>query len=139
MENQRYKISDDSGNSIIALKEDDRFVSVGEMAQHVAIDILEDYRDIKNGIKKVIMQNNKNVVEEYYDGPNRVMTCNYAVEQHLFKKNSSFKCTFEDPYTQKHATYYFLKLAMMHNFVTDKTEKYINDIAPAERKTLSQH
>lgn len=98
-----------------------------------------DKVEIKNGIKKVIMQNNKNVVEEYYDGPNRVMTCNYTVEQHLFKKNSSFKCTFEDPYTQKHATYYFLKLAMMHNFVTDKTEKYINDIAPAERKTLSQH
>ena len=52
MEKQRYKISDYAGNSIIALKEDDRFVSVGEMAQHVAIDILEDYRDIKNGIKK---------------------------------------------------------------------------------------
>lgn len=52
MEKQRYKISDDAGNSIIALKEDERFVSVGEMAQHVAIDILEDYRDIKNGIKK---------------------------------------------------------------------------------------
>ena len=52
MEDQRYKISDDAGNSIIALKEDERFVSVGEMAQHVAIDILEDYRDIKNGIKK---------------------------------------------------------------------------------------
>ncbi len=98
-----------------------------------------DKVEIRNGIKKVIMKNNKNVVEEYYDGPNRVMTCNYTVEQHLSKKSSFFRCTFEDPYTQKHATYYFLKLAMMHNFVTDKTEKYINAIAPAERKTLSQH
>ena len=95
--------------------------------------------EIRNGIKKVIMKNNENVVEEYYEGATKVMTCNYAVTQGPFHKSSSFKCTFDSEYTQKHSVYYFLKLALMHDFITDKTEEYINQIAPKDSQTLTQH
>lgn len=51
MERQRYTITDKNGKSVIAEKEASRFISIDEFAQHIAMDIIDDYRNIKSGDK----------------------------------------------------------------------------------------
>ena len=53
MERQRYTITDKNGKSVIAEKEASRFISIDEFAQHIALDILDDYRYITNGVKQI--------------------------------------------------------------------------------------
>lgn len=95
--------------------------------------------EIKNGIKKVLTKNNADTKDAYYEGSDLVMDCNYTVQQGAMRKRTSFKCNFYTEYAKKHATYYFLAMSMSHDFVTDKTESFVNAIAPEEMKTLKPH
>lgn len=47
MSKERYTITDKDGKSVIAEKEDSRYISIDEFAQHIAMDIIDDYREIK--------------------------------------------------------------------------------------------
>ena len=51
MGKERYTITDKDGKSVIAEKEDSRYISIDEFAQHIAMDIVDDYREIKSGDK----------------------------------------------------------------------------------------
>lgn len=51
MSKERYIITDKDGKSVIAEKENSRYISIDEFAQHIAMDIVDDYREIKNGDK----------------------------------------------------------------------------------------
>lgn len=53
MKRQRYTITDKNGKSVIAEKEAFRFISIDEFAQHIAMDIIDDYKDIKSGDKNI--------------------------------------------------------------------------------------
>lgn len=53
MQNQRYSVVDSSGKAVLVKKADSRYVGIDEMAQHVAMDILEAYQGIVNGDKKI--------------------------------------------------------------------------------------
>lgn len=53
MARERYAITDRDGKSVIAEKEDSRYISIDEFAQHIAMDIVDDYRDIKSGDKHI--------------------------------------------------------------------------------------
>lgn len=53
MKRQRYTITDKNGKSVIAEKEASRFISIDEFAQHIAMDIVDDYRNIKSGDKRL--------------------------------------------------------------------------------------
>lgn len=52
MNKERYTITSKDGKSVIAEKEDSRYISIGEFAQHIAMDIVDDYREIKSGDKR---------------------------------------------------------------------------------------
>lgn len=52
MRKERYTITDKGGKSVIAEKEDSRYISIDEFAQHIAMDIVDDYREIKSGDKR---------------------------------------------------------------------------------------
>ena len=47
----RYSITGRNGKSVIAEKDGARYISIDEFAQHIAMDIIDDYRDIKSGDK----------------------------------------------------------------------------------------
>lgn len=51
MSKVRYTITDKYGKSVIVEKEGSRYISIDEFAQHIAMDIVDDYREIKNGDK----------------------------------------------------------------------------------------
>lgn len=53
MEKQRYVVLDKNGKANIVQKADSRFVGIDEMAQHIAFDIIEDYKSIIDGDKKI--------------------------------------------------------------------------------------
>ena len=46
MSKERYTITDKDGKSVIAEKEDSRYISIDEFAQHIAMDIVDDYREM---------------------------------------------------------------------------------------------
>lgn len=53
MQNQRYSVVDSNGKATLVKKADSRYVGIDEMAQHVAMDVLEAYQSIVNGDKKI--------------------------------------------------------------------------------------
>ena len=53
MTKDRYSITDKNGKSVIAEKDGARYIGVDEFAQHIALDIVDDYRDIINGVKQI--------------------------------------------------------------------------------------
>ena len=53
MTKDRYSITGRNGKSVIAEKDGARYISIDEFAQHIALDIIDDYRDITNGVKQI--------------------------------------------------------------------------------------
>jgi hypothetical protein len=53
MDKQRYSIVDSTGKAVIVKKDDDRYIGIDELAQHIAMDVIDDYQDIINGGKKI--------------------------------------------------------------------------------------
>lgn len=53
MKKDRYRITDKNGKSVIAEKDGDRYISIDEFSQHIALDIIDDYRNITNGVKQI--------------------------------------------------------------------------------------
>ena len=53
MDKQRYGIVDKTGKNIIVKKDNARYIGIDELAQHIALDIIDDYRDITNGVKQI--------------------------------------------------------------------------------------
>ena len=49
MDKQRYGIVDKTGKNIIVKKDNARYIGIDELAQHIAMDIIEDYQDIIKG------------------------------------------------------------------------------------------
>ena len=52
-EKQRYVVLDKNGSASIVQKADLRFVGIDELAQHIAMDVIEDYQSIIDGDKKI--------------------------------------------------------------------------------------
>lgn len=53
MEKQRYVVLDKNGRATIVQKSDSRFVGIDEMAQHIAMNVIDDYKSIIDGDKKI--------------------------------------------------------------------------------------
>lgn len=53
MTNDRYSITGRNGKSIIAERDGARYIGIDEFAQHIALDIIDDYRYITNGVKQI--------------------------------------------------------------------------------------
>ena len=53
MDKQRYGIVDKTGKNIIVKKDNARYIGIDELAQHIAMDIIEDYQDIIKCDKKI--------------------------------------------------------------------------------------
>lgn len=53
MEKQRYVVLDKNGKANIVQKADSRFVGIDEMAQHIAMNVIDDYKSIIDGDKKI--------------------------------------------------------------------------------------
>lgn len=53
MDKQRYSIVDSTGKAVIVKKDDNRYIGIDELAQHIAMDVIDDYQDITNGGKKI--------------------------------------------------------------------------------------
>ncbi len=53
MQEQRYNIVGKNGKATVVKKDDSRYIGIDELAQHVAMDILDDYQSITNGDKKI--------------------------------------------------------------------------------------
>lgn len=53
MTKDRYSITGRNGKSIIAERDGARYVGIDEFAQHIALDIIDDYRYITNGVKQI--------------------------------------------------------------------------------------
>lgn len=49
----RYRITGRNGKSVIAERDGARYIGIDEFAQHIALDIIDDYRDITNGVKQI--------------------------------------------------------------------------------------
>ena len=49
MDKQRYSIVDSTGKTVIVKKDDNRYIGIDELAQHIAMDVIDDYQDIING------------------------------------------------------------------------------------------
>lgn len=53
MTKDRYSITGRNGKSVIAERDGARYIGIDEFAQHIALDIIGDYRDIINGVKQI--------------------------------------------------------------------------------------
>ena len=53
MTKDRYSITGRNGKSVIAERDGARYIGIDEFAQHIALDIIDDYRDIINGVKQI--------------------------------------------------------------------------------------
>lgn len=53
MQEQRYNIVGKNGKTTVVKKAGSRYIGIDELAQHVAMDILDDYQSITNGDKKI--------------------------------------------------------------------------------------
>ena len=63
MDKQRYGIVDKTGKNIIVKKDNARYIGIDELAQHIAMDIIEDYQDIIKGDKKIDETNIKSSIK----------------------------------------------------------------------------
>ena len=50
MTQDRYSIIGRNGKSVIAERDGARYIGIDEFAQHIALDIIDDYRDITKQI-----------------------------------------------------------------------------------------
>lgn len=53
MEVKRYRLLDEEGKAVIVKKDKDRYISLDELAQHIAMNIVDDYQSILDGDKKI--------------------------------------------------------------------------------------
>ena len=53
MEGKRYRLLDEEGKAVIVKKDKDRYIGLDELAQHIAMDIVDDYQSILDGDKKI--------------------------------------------------------------------------------------
>ena len=53
MEEKRYRILDEEGKAAIVKKDKDRHIGLDELAQHIAMNIVDDYQSILDGDKKI--------------------------------------------------------------------------------------
>lgn len=53
MTKDRYSITGRNGKSVIAERDGARYIGIDEFAQHIALDIIDDYRYITNGVKQI--------------------------------------------------------------------------------------
>ena len=53
MEGKRYQLLDEEGKAVIVKKDKDRYIRLDELAQHIAMNIVDDYQSILDGDKKI--------------------------------------------------------------------------------------
>lgn len=53
MEEKRYRLLDEEGKAVIVKKDKDRYIGLDELAQHITMDIVDDYQSILDGDKKI--------------------------------------------------------------------------------------
>lgn len=53
MEGKRYRLLDEEGKATIVKKDKDRYIGLDELAQHIAMNIVDDYQSILDGDKKI--------------------------------------------------------------------------------------
>lgn len=53
MEVKRYRLLDEEGKAVILKKDKDRYIGLDELAQHIAMNIVDDYQSILDGDKKI--------------------------------------------------------------------------------------
>lgn len=53
MTSERFKLLREDGKSVILKKDKDRYIGLDELAQHIAMNIIDDYQSILDGDKKV--------------------------------------------------------------------------------------
>ena len=53
MEEKRYRLLDEEGKAAIVKKDKDRYIGLDELAQHIAMNIVDDYQSILDGDKKI--------------------------------------------------------------------------------------
>ena len=58
MEEKRYRLLDEEGKAVIVKKDKDRYIGLDELAQHIAMDIVDDYLSILDGDNKIEYTNN---------------------------------------------------------------------------------
>ena len=53
MTSERFKLLRENGKAVILKKDKDRYIGLDELAQHIAMNIIDDYQSILDGDKKV--------------------------------------------------------------------------------------
>ena len=53
MEEKRYRLLDEEGKVAIVKQDKDRYIGLDELAQHIAMNIVDDYQSILDGDKKI--------------------------------------------------------------------------------------
>lgn len=53
MTRERFKLLREDGKAVILKKDKDRYIGLDELAQHIAMNIIDDYQSILDGDKKV--------------------------------------------------------------------------------------
>lgn len=53
MTSERFKLLKEDGKAEILKKDKDRYIGLDELAQHIAMNIIDDYQSILDGDKKV--------------------------------------------------------------------------------------
>lgn len=53
MTSERFKLLKEDGKAVILKKDKDRYIGLDELAQHIAMNIIDDYQSILDGDKKV--------------------------------------------------------------------------------------
>ena len=53
MEEKRYRLLDEEGKVAIVKKDRDRYIGLDELAQHIAMNSVDDYQSILDGDKKI--------------------------------------------------------------------------------------
>ncbi len=53
MTSERFKLLREDGKAVILKKDKDRYIGLDELAQHIAMNIIDDYQSILDGDKKV--------------------------------------------------------------------------------------
>lgn len=53
MKEKRYRHLDEEGKAVIVKKDKDRYIGLDELAQHIAMNIVDDYQSILDGDKKI--------------------------------------------------------------------------------------
>lgn len=53
MTSERFKLLREDGKTVILKKDKDRYIGLDELAQHIAMNIIDDYQSVLDGDKKV--------------------------------------------------------------------------------------